>query len=234
MAMIVPAMPAPLQSACITPSPALPVARDVARALDIPGVWSAGQRTQEERTRSSGLREIDSALGGGWPEGSLIQIATDHPGLGLSLITPLLANLTQSQRRVAIVQPPFIPYAPALCSRGVDLGLVLWLQPARAEDSLWTVEQLARSGLLGGIAYWGESMESTAERRLQLAASEGDAIAFHFVSRSRNAHSYAAVRLEVFPSADGVDIDVLKCRGGRAGHRLRHRCADLPSIVEAA
>lgn len=133
-----------------------------------------------------------------------------------------------------MVQAPFTPYAPALSSRGIDLRHLLWLQPARDEDALWTVEQVARSGLIGCVAYWGRPMDGTAERRLQLAAAEGDSIAFHFVGRSRNEHSYAAVRLDVSPRADGVEVAIRKCCGGRAGRRLRQRCTDLPSSGEVA
>jgi protein ImuA len=149
------------------------------------------------------LREVDAALGGGWPCASLIQISSDHLGLGVSLIVPLLASLTQAGQHVALIQAPFTPYAPALSARGVDLRYLLWLQPAREEDALWSVEQISRSGLVASVAYWGNALDGTCERRLQLAATEGDAIAFHFVRGSRNAHSYAAVRLEVSPASKG-------------------------------
>lgn len=206
----------------------------VAPKLDIPGVWTGERRLAAVRTQHTGFRELDAALQGGWPSGSLVQIVSPQAGLGFSLIVPLLAEMTRARRYVALIGTPFVPYAPALSSRNIDLAFLCWLQPATVEEALWAMEQATRSGLFACVAYWGQPIDGTSERRLQLAADTGDAIAFHFADCLRDSHSYAAVRLAVTPSDDGLELEVLKCRGTHPGRKLRHRCSDLPVENQAA
>lgn len=197
--------------------------------LNIPGVWRGDRRLSAARTQTTGLPELDASLRGGWPCGSLIQILAPHAGLGFSLIVPLLAQMTRTHRYVALIGTPFTPYAPALSSRDVDLGFLSWIQPATTDDALWSMEQATRSGLFAAVAYWGPAIDGTSERRLQLAADAGDAMAFHFSDCRRDSHSYASLRLAVRPNRAGLDLEVLKCRGMQAGQKLRLRCADFPA-----
>lgn len=202
--------------------------------FDIPGVWTGERRLAAVRTEHTGLRELDVALRGGWPAGSLIQIVAPQSGLGFSLIVPLLAEMTRLRRYVALIGTPFMPYAPALSSRNIDLNYLTWLQPSSVDDALWSMEQATRSSLFASVAYWGPAIDGTSERRLQLAADSGNAIAFHFSDCRRDSHSYAAVRLLVTPADAGLELEVLKCRGTHPGRKLRYRCVDLPADSQAA
>lgn len=192
----------------------------------IPGIWRGQHQQATTAVVSTRIEALDQALLGGWPVGALTQIVGTDAGLGFSLLIPALAAFTSAGRYVALVCPPYLPYAPALASRGVDLGRLLWVQDTA--DALWAVEQITRSGLFAAIAYWGPKLDGTAERRLQLAADAGHCLAFCCRATGANEHTYAAVRLAVSPSRDAqLRIDVLKCRGGRAGQRLAHRPVEL-------
>lgn len=198
---------------------------------DIPGVWRGERPLTPTPVESTGIRDLDRVLLGGWPRGSLVQISGPDEGLGLSLIIDSLARLTQSGRYIALVQTPMLPFAPALALRGIDLKQVAWIQPQCSTDALWAMEQMTRSGLFAAVAYWGPALDSTAERRLQLAADTGQCTAFCFRATLRDDHTYAAVRLAVTPTPDAaLQVDVQKCRGRNAGQRLRYRC---PEAIEA-
>jgi hypothetical protein len=198
-------------------------------ALQIPGVWRGDCPRPAAAVASTRIEALDRALLGGWPIGALTQIVGTEAGLGFSLIIPALAAFTAAGRAVALVAPPYLPYAPALASRGVDLQHLLWVRPQDAAQAQWAAEQIVQSGLFAALACWGPALDGTAERRLQLAADAAQCLAFCFRTGRADGHSHAAVRLAVAPAPDAqLRVEVLKCRGGRAGHGLLHRCGELP------
>ena len=79
---------------------------------------------------------------------------------------------------------------------------------------------MLRSGLYGAVALWSPALEAPIERRLQLAAETGRSIGTIFHAGAHGAHSICAVRLAVQPAADGLAVEVLRCRGARPGQRL--------------
>jgi hypothetical protein len=159
---------------------------------------------------STGIAALDAALPwGGFPRGALSELLHRHDGIGeLSLLLPALRRLTASER-VALIAPPWLPYAPALVQGGLSLAQLVWLAPP-AERVLWTAEQCLRAGCLGGVLLWSLTGDDRALRRLQLAAEQGGAHAWLFrpLKHATNA-SPAALRLQV----DRHRLQVLKCRG---------------------
>ena len=73
-----------------------------------------------EQRLSTGFAALDAELPeGGWPTGALIEIMPAAAGIGeLSLLLPCLARLSAGRRWLAWIDPPYIPYAPALASAG--------------------------------------------------------------------------------------------------------------------
>src|SRR5687768_15551794 len=120
----------------------------LANVLRDPRIWrrsAAAAATID--TQPTGIAGLDARLpGGGWPRGALSEILIEQDGLGeCSLVLPALAALTQARRRVALVAPPYIPYAPALAGAGIDLTQVVHID-ADAGDTHWTAEQCLRAG----------------------------------------------------------------------------------------
>jgi hypothetical protein len=190
----------------------------------MPGVWRGlGQRRPD--TEATGNAQLDLALVGGWPVGALSQIVGSETGLGFTLMLPLLARMSQAGRPVALVAPPYIPYAPALRDAGVNLQHLLWIAPKDRMDALWATEQMLRSGLFGTVAVWGPPFDASVERRLQLAAETGRSIGIVSHAQAVQGHSIAAVRLQVSVAASGLQVEVLRCRGARAGSRLHYPAA---------
>ncbi|HEY0179005.1 MAG TPA: hypothetical protein VGC30_05175, partial [Dokdonella sp.] len=120
----------------------------LAGLLRHPGVWRrAATGAAAIDVQPTGIDALDALLpGGGWPRGALSEILVEHDGIGEgSLVLPALAALTQARRRVALVAPPHVPYAPALHAAGVDLAQIVHIY-AHAADTHWTAEQCLRAG----------------------------------------------------------------------------------------
>ncbi len=165
----------------------------------------------------TGFPELDRLLpGGGWPDGSLVEIMIEHQGVGeLSLLMPALAALSTGDRWLAWVSPPHIPYGPALAARGVALQRVLLVHARPGRDNLWALEQMLAAGTCRVVLAWlGEGVDGRALRRLQLAAEAGKSTGFLFRPGVLDSlPTPAALRLGLSPAETGLEVRVLKCRG---------------------
>ena len=184
-------------------------------------IWRGNRFPARIKAVSSGFNELDEHLpGGGWPRGALSEILMAQHGIGaLRLLAPALARLSQNAKRwICWVAPPYIPYAPALVSAGIDLSRVLLVHPKAQQDGLWAVEQSLRSGTCSAVLAWPTLDDSTAMRRLQLAAEAGGALGFLFRPRRlAQRPSAAALRVQLEPEpGNGLSVSILKRRGGWA------------------
>jgi protein ImuA len=183
-------------------------------------IWRGDRLDAGIKSISSGFAELDALLpGGGWPQGAITEIMIPHQGIGaLRLLMPTLARLSQGDRWICWVAPPYIPYAPALVNAGIDLSRVLLIHPRAQQDGLWAVEQSLRSGNCAAVLAWPMLDDKAILRRLQLAAETGDALGVlfrprHFVQRP----SVAALRIQLASEIDGsLSVSILKRRGGWA------------------
>ncbi len=180
-------------------------------------LWRGDTAPPFAASLSTGFPALDAVLpGGGWPQRALTEILLPHEGIGeLRLLLPALARLSRGDRWLALVAPPHIPYAPALASAGVELSRVLLVHPRASGDGLWAVEQSLRAGSCAAVLAWPATLDSRALRRLQLAAEAGESWGVLFGhERLAVSSSPAALRLRLAPRAGGLDIHVLKRRGG--------------------
>lgn len=191
-----------------------------------PGIWRAGEQRRETGRAhvASGFPALDAALpGGGWPVGTLTEILHEPAGAGgLSLLMPALARLGRTGRWIALIAPPYLPYAPALTNHGVDLSRLLLIHPGEASaDALWAVEQALRSGTCGAVLAWPQRVDMGSLRRLQLAADAGGSLGLLFRSVESADHpSPAALRLRLAWQDGHARVRLHKCRGGEAGREL--------------
>jgi hypothetical protein len=199
-----------------------------------PGLWRAreqGASPMAPRGLSTGYAALDRCLpGGGWPTQGLIEILTDHYGIGeLSLLMPALAALCCGTEEwsgtsggwLAWVSPPYQPYAPALVAAGIDLQRVLVVRAAGPVE--WAMEQALRSEACSAVLGWSSLHDMTVLRRLQLAAEQSRCLAVLFRPvKAGQQPSPAVLRIELQASLEGLQARVVKSRGGRPA------CVTLP------
>ena len=185
-----------------------------------PAIWR--RQAPPANALPTGFPALDAVLpDAGWSMGALTEILTSRDGVGeLRLAMPALAELSARGRWLAWVGPPYVPYAPALEARGITLSRILWVRSRNTAQQLWSAEQALRSGACGAVLVWPTRVHPRRLRRLQLAAESGGAWAllFHRAGTSDDG-SPASLRLRVVPGADGLAVEVLKCRG-RPGARV--------------
>src|SRR3546814_1781188 len=95
--------------------------------------------------------------------------------------------MTRAGAVVAVVAPPYLPYAPAWQAAGVDLRYIEIID-ADARNALWAFEQCLRSAACGAVLGWPLHADAQALRRLQVAADGGDCLGFAFRDRKHAAN----------------------------------------------
>ena len=185
---------------------------------------------------ATGFVELDNALpNGGWQSGTIVELMPTEIGIGeLRLLMPALARITQSERHVALVSPPYIPFAPALNNHGIRLERLLIIRAEKNLDTLWAIEQTLRCKSFAAVVGWPESLRDRDVRRLQLAAETGRSTGFVYRSPvALREASPAAMRLRLQADPQGLLIDILKSRGGRSGFSVAVNCA-LPATTTSS
>ena len=162
---------------------------------------------------ATGWTSLDAVLpGGGWPSAALSEILLPVDGVGeLRLVWPALARLSEGNGIVAVIAPPYRPYAPAWQAAGLRYES-LQVIDADPRDALWAAEQCLRSGACGAVLCWPQKADDRALRRLQVAAETGRTPGFAFrAAHAAKNPSPAPLRvaIEVAPHR----LRVLKCRG---------------------
>lgn len=202
-----------------------------------PDIWRGqGRDSSAPEGVSTGFVKLDQALPWhGWPSGGLSEILTTHQGAALALVLPMLVALSRRSRWLLLVDPPLVPFAPALSARGLDLDRLVVAQAG--DETAWAMEQALRSGACAAVLGWQGRLEGRrgwpagALRRLQLAADAGDALAILLREPDAAARpSPAVLRLSVELVAGELVVTLLKQRGGRPGMQIRINAEAGPDL----
>ncbi len=122
-----------------------------------------------------GLPAIDRHLGGGLIRPALHEIAGIGSDAELAILPAFLAThlIRRGRGRMAIwIAASVDLYGPGLQAQGLDPARLLLVQTRHDQDSLWALEEAARSGAVPLVIGEIDNLDLTASRRLQLAAEE--------------------------------------------------------------
>ena len=199
---------------------------------ETPALWR-GRDTQPERPGANavdtGFADLNALLpNGGWPLRAVIELNVSTWGNGeLQLLLPVMARLTRDRIRVAMVAPPYRPYAPALVQAGVCLPYLVIVEAAQNEsqkkgqnsykDIWWSAEKLLRHPDCGLVLVWPGVPHPAQIRRLQLAADAANNIGVMFRC-GQPMDTPVALRLKVSRCADGIQAALTKSRFGWRQH----------------
>ena len=189
----------------------------LAELLHNPLVWRGDRLARLEQTVPSGFAELDRALpGGGWPQNALTELLQDEEGIGeLRLLMPALERLARDGESIVLIAPPHLPHAPAFAAAGIDPAQVIIVAAAEDKHRWWAAEQVLRANSAGALLFWPGALGEQRLRRLQLAAQEGETLAFVFANTARAAQpSPAPLRIRLSPAGARLRVDVFKRRGG--------------------
>jgi cell division inhibitor SulA/protein ImuA len=195
------------------------------KLLRHPDLWRAGQLAQQGQPQTPGIatgyKQLDGHLPGqGWPAAGLMEFMLTSAGIGeLRLLVPALQQLSRNEARwLTWINPPFIPYAPALQSVGIDTSRILLIHPRTHLDTLWALERACKSGSCSIALAWldEKKLKLKDTQRLQVAAKQGRTLTCLFRPRTAlTQSSMAELRLALGHLKPGqVSVDILKRRGG--------------------
>ncbi|MEK9890896.1 MAG: translesion DNA synthesis-associated protein ImuA [Pseudomonadales bacterium] len=210
---------------------------DLEALLNKRQLWRAGDSHRQafDDSLSTGFSNLDALLPqGGWPRNALVELLCADEGVGqIQLLIPALRMLTQRRRQwIAWINPPHMPYAPALNDAGVVLDHLLMIRTKDREESLWAAEQCIQSRACSAVLTWpGKGIPAKAVRRIQVACKSYGVWGLLF--RSANEHvlpSPAPFRILLTSEShtiaeDGVihrhlGIEVFKRAGGWAHPKI--------------
>lgn len=181
-----------------------------------PALWRGSQLAQPcQKTISTGYLQLDAQLPGkGWPTGSLIEIMSAHPGVGeIQLLKPAL-TLLEAGGSISLVNPPYIPSASYLEHWFSGKHRIFWIKPDTPRNTLWAAEKILQHNASAALLCWINAAHPASLRRLHLAARQSQTLFFSFRPASAaNQTSIAPLRLNLEPSAAGLDVIVIKRRG---------------------
>jgi len=194
----------------------------------IAGVWRGRMLRRDVPAVPSGHAILDRQLpGGGWPLGALTELLAENPGGSeFGLLLPALSALTGRGQWTVLIDPPWVPYPPALLDHGLALERLILIRTRSRDESLWACEQALQGFPGGAVLAWAEDPGFARLRRLQLAARTGRKAAFLFRPGHCAAQaSPASLRLLLRPGPDGLRATLLKCQGRRPPEPLLIRPA---------
>ena len=177
-------------------------------------IWRGQPAPRPPSRQPTGHALLDEALpDGGWPEHALSELLLPADGIGeLRLLWPTLARLSLADGMIALVAPPYLPFAQAWANAGIQLNR---LQVVRTDprNALWATEQCLRSAACSAVLCWPQGADDKAMRRLQVAAETGQCLGFA-MRPMKAAINPSPVALRIAIDAQPAQLRVLKCRGG--------------------
>jgi cell division inhibitor SulA len=204
-----------------------------------PDLWRAGRIETRSQGIGTGYPTLDALLiDRGWPKAGLVELLSDRIGIGeLRLLGPALATLSANEQRwIVWVDPPHIPYAPALDEIGIDVGKQLWVQPKSSDDALWATEHATKSGSCSAVLAWLDESKLTPKdiRRFKLATRRGETLTILFrPDDAVRRQSMAELRIALTHTStpDRLSLEILKRRGGWPVARLELPLAHRTSRI---
>ncbi len=197
------------------------------RILQRPDTWRASHHEQNQGNAiSSGYRQLDQSLHlGGWPCAALSELYVPDYGIGeLSLLLPVMRRWSQQQQLIFLLNPPAIPYPPALRAAGIDPACIRHVRCRKPKQSQWAACEILAAGSAAGLLYWSgkQAPDYQQRRQMQLSAARGRCSAFFFGRQDLTAtHSPAALRLSLQADSRYLRLHIHKQRGGSAGQSLQ-------------
>jgi len=126
---------------------------DLAQLLERDDIWvGKAKRVAAKEFLGSGHESLDGVLSGGWPTGSLLEICQQG---SLSAEWVLLgAPLAKEHRPIFLLNPPMLPFCPALVEMGIDLNRLYIVRTANKIAFVNAFVELARSSECGALLAW--------------------------------------------------------------------------------
>lgn len=190
------------------------------------GLWRASDlktrtSTRDSSAQSTGFSQLDSLLiDGGWPQSGLVEILCDRYGVGeLRLLSSALVRSGSETRWTVLINPPYVPYAPAFQALGVRVDDLVVVHPGSHTEALWAFEEAVRSGACQSVLAWLNegNLKDKQLRRIQAKSKEREVFGVLFrplVAERRPSPAELRIKIEKQSVERDLVVSILKRRGG--------------------
>ncbi|HEY7774626.1 MAG TPA: hypothetical protein VIC26_15685 [Marinagarivorans sp.] len=196
----------------------------LARALARVDIWRGFKLDAATAiaTEPTGFTALDAALrAGGWPEDGLIDLALQSSGSEWLLWLPWLQNQMRAGHTIALINPPWLPYASSLIQAGLLLDQLLIVTPQTTAQWLACWRDIAQAKVCSGVLAWAHRLSYPELRKCHLLASEAKGTyAIHRPWLSQRQSSPAALRLALGWHGGALQCQLLKQKGCMAGQQV--------------
>jgi cell division inhibitor SulA len=187
-------------------------------------IWQASHKAKMCPSISTGYPELDKKLHySGWPQGTLSELLLTSNGIGeIRLLLPLLAKLNQSRGYICWVNPPYLPYPPALVDHNIDLDKMLIVRAQSQQETIWSAQQAMTSRSCAAVLVWLPQKALCKEiRKLNLAAKNGHCFGIIIRNYQLQQHpSAAALRIIMKIKRGQQQLSIIKQPGGWSGQEV--------------
>lgn len=206
-----------------------------------PALWRGSQLARSyHSTIATGFTALDQHLPGqGWPLSTLIELMPAQPGMGeIHLLQSALARL-ETQRSIALVNPPYVPYFHCWINWQLARQRLLWVKPPTLADTLWATEQILKHNACSAVLCWASQIRLASLRRLHQAAQQSESLLI-VVRPQTAAHQASAAPLRLCLDAipQGIKATIIKRRGPTVSHPISlmlypHHAAPTDIVYDA-
>jgi protein ImuA len=166
-----------------------------------------GRKIEENQSIVLGIKEVDTALGGGLSRAALHELsplAPIHRGAAVGFALALAIRAGGPAKSVLWLQTDFLKhetggfYGPGFGFFGLSTDRLIILRAKRSADVFWAMEEALKCRAVGSvIAELSHDPDLTATRRLALAAREGGGNGFLLHLQNSFVPSATATRWEI-------------------------------------
>jgi len=196
----------------------------ITQLLQSGSLWQGSQKTCQRPVITSGYPALDKVLHySGWPQGALSELLLSQNGIGeLRLLLPLLTRLSLKPGYISWINPPYLPYAPALSLHKLALEKLVITRASTLPDSVWAAQQAMASGACSAVLLWLPAKTLTSEvRKLTLAAKNANCWGFILRCHSMQQQASSAVlRIVMRPNGLHRQLNIIKQPGGWSGQQV--------------
>lgn len=195
------------------------------RALARVDVWRGFKLAEQMhlvKAQSTGFSALDNHLrSGGWPGDGLIDIALQHYGSEWLVWLPWLQTQMHAGHTVALINPPWLPYAASLVQAGVILDQLLIVTPQNNAQWLASWRDIAKANVCTGVLAWAQTLSYPELRKCHLLAGDTQGVfAVHRPWLSQRQSSPATLRLALSWQQRQLHCQLLKQKGCVAGQSV--------------
>ncbi len=168
--------------------------------IDSRHIWQGSQQRCYMLSMTSHYPVLDQALKiGGWPLNRLTELLLKQAHIGeIQLLLPAIAEAMQNGGWLFLINPPFVPYAPAWIKFGIAIERIRVVQSTQEGELAWACEQVMGNSAVACCLYWPvrDRLSNKVLKRLQLATAKGSQLNFIFrTQQAMSQSSPASLRL---------------------------------------